>query len=221
MTDSMAEQAKARQTMVDGQVRTSDVTSYSVIDAMLWAPRERFMPESRAAFAYADAHAVFPGGQVALSPRVQAKMLQAARVRPDHVVLDVGCAAGLSAALLSRLAGAVVALESDPQLAERATSTLIDAGVENCAVLCGSLADGDPDHQPYDAILVNGGIERLPEALPRQLRDGGRLVAVMLDGARGECRVMTRSGDAFGSMPVFDATAPLLPGFEAERAFVF
>lgn len=221
MTEWMADFEDARLRMVDGQVRTADVTSYGVIDAMLWAPRERFMPDERTALAYADAHAVFPDGQVVLSPRVQAKMLQEARVRPDQVVLDVGCAAGLSAALLSCLAGTVVALEADPDLAERATSALAAVGVENCAVLCRSLVEGDPDHQPYDAILINGGIERLPNTLSRQLRDGGRLVMVMMNGVRGECQVVTRSGDVYGSRSAFDATAPLLPGFEAEREFAF
>lgn len=212
---------EARRRMVDGQVRTADVTSLAVIDAMLWAPRERFMPESREFLAYADAHAVFAGGQVVLSPRVQAKMLQAARVEPHHVVLDVGCAAGLSSALLSRLACAVVALESDPELAVRANDALTSLGVENCVVLCRPLAEGDPEHGPYDVIAINGGVERLPEELLGQLREGGRLVAVVQDEVRGECRVATRSGGARGTHPAFDATAPRLPGFEAEREFEF
>ena len=212
---------QARRTMVDTQVRPSDVTDYAVIDAMLWAPREMFVPEQRRALAYADENLRLPTGQVILSPRTFAKMLQVACIRRDDMVLDVGCALGYSSAVASRLAGAVIALESDPEMTRAATDGLAELGVENCAVLSASLAEGDPRHAPYDVILVNGGIQTTPERLRRQLKDGGRLVVVRVTGVGGACTVTSRIGEAFGEQSMFDASAPVLKEFTAAEEFEF
>ncbi len=213
--------AALRRTMVDCQIRPADVTDYGIIEALLWAPRERFLPERLRPFAYADRDFRLPGGQVLLAPRTFAKMLQVARVGPSDMVLDLGCAYGYSAAVLSRLAEAVVALEPDAAVADEATAILADLGVENCAVLSAPLAEGVPEHGPFDVILVEGGVGRLPGALLTQLKDGGRLVAVHVGEIDGECRVRTRSGDAYGHVSGFDAVAPVLSGFEARKEFVF
>ncbi len=210
-----------RRTMVDCQVRPADVTDYGIIEALLWAPRERFLPERLRPFAYADRDFRLPGGQVLLAPRTFAKMLQVARIGPADMVLDLGCAYGYSAAVVSRLAEAVVALETDADMSDEATATLVELGVENCAVLPAPLARGVPEHGPFDVILVEGGIERLPSALLTQLKDGGRLVAVHVGDTGGECRVRARSGDAYAEIGAFDAVAPVLTGFEARKEFVF
>ena len=213
--------AQARRTMVDCQIRPADVTDHRIIEAFLAVPRERCVPEERRDLAYADEDAVYPEGQVVLAPRTFAKMLQAASIHRDEIVLDIGCASGYSAAVLSRLADAVVALESSSVLAEQATETLADIGVENCAVLTHTLPNGAPEHQPYDVILVNGGIETLPNGLRAQLKEGGRLVILRVQAGHGECRVITRFGNAYGEVSAFDATAPVLPGFRAEPKFLF
>ncbi len=213
--------ARLRRRMVDCQVRPADVTDYRVLDAMLWAPRERFLPRRLHRLAYAERDVRLPGGQVVLAPRTLARMLQAAEIGSGDMVLDLGCGYGYSAALLSRLAEAVVAIETDPAIAEEATATLADLGVENCAVLSAPLTDGVPKQGPFDAILIEGGVERVPDALSDQLKDGGRLVFVRVAGTGGECLVRTRFGDAFSEVGAFDATAPLLAGFESKREFVF
>jgi protein-L-isoaspartate(D-aspartate) O-methyltransferase len=221
----MIDFAAARRMMVDGQVRTSDVTDLRIIAAMLEIPRERFVPEASAELAYLDldAPAGTGGEQVRclLKPMVLAKMVQAAAVKSDDHVLDVGCATGYSSALLGRLAGAVTALEEDPALARLAAENLKAIGSGNVAVVSGPLTQGCQLKSPYDVIFVNGATEVVPNALCRQLKDGGRLVAVFGRAPTGRAMIYRSiEGDVSG-WPIFDATAPLLPGFAAVPAFVF
>src|SRR5882757_46948 len=137
----MIDFAAARRMMVDGQVRTSDVTDLRIITAMLELPRERFVPEASADLAYLDLDApAASGGEQArrlLKPMVLAKMVQAAAAKASDHVLDVGCASGYSSALLGRLASSVIALEEDPALARRADENLKAIGSGNVAVVAG------------------------------------------------------------------------------------
>lgn len=223
----MTDFATTRRMMVDGQVRTSDVTDLRIIAAMLELPRERFVPESRADLAYLDLDVavgpVAPGGAARrlLKPMVLAKLVQAAAVKADEHVLDVGCATGYSSALLARLARSVVALEEDPDLVRFARDALATAGAGNATVVAGPLTGGWSAAAPYDVIVLDGATEVVPDALCRQLKDGGRLVAVV--GRAPVSRAMLYravKGDVSG-WPIFDAAAPLLPGFAAPPAFVF
>jgi protein-L-isoaspartate(D-aspartate) O-methyltransferase len=217
----------ARRTMVDSQVRTSDVTDLRIVAAMLELPRERFVPERYAELAYADLDAPVaearPGEPVRrlLKPMVLAKLVQAAAVKADDHVLDVGCATGYSAALLARLARSVVALEQDPALAKLAAENLAAVGARNVTVVTGPLTQGWSPAAPYDVIFVDGAVETVPDALCSQLKDGGGLVAVVGRVPAGRA-IVYRSvrGDVSG-WPVFDASAPLLPGFAAPPIFVF
>ena len=223
----MTDFATARRMMVDGQVRTSDVTDLRIIAAMLDLPRERFVSAANAPLAYLDLDLpVAPptaGESVRrlLKPMVLAKLVQAAAVEADDHVLDVACATGYSSALLARLARSVVALEQDPALLRLARETLAAVGASNVTVEAGPLTAGWPAAAPYDVILLNGATEIVPDALCRQLKDGGRLVAVV-GGAPAGRAMLYRSvaGDVSGR-PIFDAAAPLLPGFAAPPAFVF
>ena len=221
----MIDFAAARRMMVDGQVRTSDVTDLRIIAAMLELPRERFVPDTSAELAYLDldAPAATGGKQVRhlLKPMVLAKLVQAAAVKADDRVLDVGCATGYSAALLARLARSVVALEQDPFLVRLAGENLQAVGAGNATVVTGPLTEGWQRDAPYDVVFVNGATESMPRTLCRQLKDGGRLVAVV--GRAPVSRAMlycSVQGDVSGR-PIFDAAAPLLPGFAAPPAFVF
>jgi len=223
----MIDFAAARRMMVDGQVRTSDVTDLRIIAAMLELPRERFVPETNADLAYLDldvAVSAATGGDAArrlLKPMVLAKMVQAAAVRPDDRVLDVGCATGYSSAVLARLARSVAALEQDPALARIADENLGAVGASNVTVVTGPLTQGWRADARYDVIFVNGATEVVPYELCHQLADAGRLVAVV--GRAPICRAMLYRmvGSDVSGWPVFDAAAPLLPGFAAAQAFVF
>lgn len=223
----MTDFAAARRMMVDGQVRTSDVTDLRIIAAMLELPRERFVPEGNADLAYLDLDVPVTKARVGtearrlLKPMVLAKMVQAAAVTAGDHVLDVGCATGYSSALLARLAGSVVALEQDAELARLARENLHAIRTGNVTVVSGPLTEGWKPAAPYDVIFVNGAVEGTPETLCRQLGEGGRLIAVVGRAPAG-CATLYRAvnGDVSG-WPIFDAAAPLLPGFAAPAAFVF
>lgn len=221
----MIDFAQARRTMVDGQVRVNDVTDAALIAAMLEIPREKFVPETRASLAYIDEDLCVreaEGGKPArylMEPMVLAKLIQALQIRSSDRVLDVGCATGYSAAVLSRLAEHVAALEDDATLAKVAQKAL--AGRKNVEVVTGPLAAGWTAGAAYDAILLGGAVERVPESLLGQLRDGGRLAAVIRKDSAAKAAVFTRSGENVTARRLFDAAIPPLPGFEAPKTFVF
>ena len=216
----MTDFASRRTTMVDTQVRPSDVTKFPIIDAMLSVPRELFVPADRREAAYAGEHVDLGRNRVVLDPRTLAKMLDAADIQPDEMVLDVGAGLGYSSALAARMAEAVIALEEDPDLASEAERALTEAGSDNVAVVEGPLAEGAAKHGPYDVILVEGAVEHMPDALTAQLREGGRIVAIFAEGALGVVRVGYRIDGEVSWRFAFNAGAPVLPGFEARRAFV-
>jgi protein-L-isoaspartate(D-aspartate) O-methyltransferase len=219
----MTDFAQARRMMVEGQIRTSDVTDLRVQAAFGEVPRERFVPRDRQALAYLDRDVPVDsaGARRLLKPMVLAKLIQAAAVGEGDRVLDVGCATGYSSVILSRLAGAVTALEEDSALADAAVGALAAAGANNVKVVSGPLAAGWPPDAPYDVILLNGSAEIVPQALLDQLADGGRLVGVVGRAPIGQATVYRRSGAHVGAHPEFDAVAPLLPGFAKPPAFVF
>jgi protein-L-isoaspartate(D-aspartate) O-methyltransferase len=152
---------------------------------------------------------------------VLAKMVQAAEVEASDHVLDVGCATGYSSALLSRLARSVVALEEDEALARLARENLKAVGAANVTIVTGPLTEGWPAAAPYDVIFVNGATEIVPQELARQLKAGGRLVAVLGRAPASQAMLYRCVGGDISGWPIFDAAAPVLPGFVAPPAFVF
>ena len=217
--------ATARQNMVDGQVRPSDVTDIRLLDAMLAVPREAFVPEARQALAYLDLDLDVSEAGAAkrylIKPAVLAKMLQAAEIKASDHVLVVGCATGYAAAIVARLALEVIATESDSALVAKAQATLAGHGFANVTVSTAAPADGYPAKAPYDVIVLNGATEIVPQRLYGQLRDGGRLVGVFATSRPARATIVTASHGDYGHRAVFDAAAPLLPGMEPVPAFVF
>jgi protein-L-isoaspartate(D-aspartate) O-methyltransferase len=222
----MVDAATQRTNMVESQVLTSDVTDKRILRAMRELPRERFVPAPMAALAYMDeAVPLSPPGQGAqrrwlLAPRVLAKLLQLADFGNDDCVLDVGCASGYSAAVLAGMAKTVVALESDIKLAEQARANLAALALGNAAVVVGELTAGWAAKAPYDAIVVQGAVSAPPEPLFDQLKDGGRLVAVVVEDGLGKATIWRRLGHSVDAWTAFDAAAPVLPGFERAPVFV-
>jgi protein-L-isoaspartate(D-aspartate) O-methyltransferase len=221
----MLDFAAARRMMVDGQVRTADVTDPRILSAMLDLPRERFFPEDKASLAYLDLDvAVSEAGlpvRRLLKPMVLAKLIQAADIAETDHVLDVGCATGYSTAVLAKLARSVIGLEENAELARQASSALAAAGLANAKVISGALARGCPAEGPYDVILLEGATETVPAVLVEQLKMGGRLACVLGRGQPGRAMVYLRSEGDFSGRAVFDAAAPLLPGFTKPQEFVF
>lgn len=208
-----------RTMMVDTQVRPNDVTKYPVIAAMLEVPREEFVPDARRDIAYSGENVDLGHGRVLLEPRTLAKMIDALDVQPTDLVLDVGCGLGYSAAVLGRLAQAVVAVEQDAEMAAAAQARLAACGSDNVAVVHGKLVAGAPEQAPYDAILIGAGIEQLPDAIADQLADGGRIIALWVEGALGVVRLGTRLDGRLMWRFAFHAHAPVLPGFAHPRGF--
>lgn len=217
----MTDFAAAREIMVDRQVRPADVTLYPIIAAMLEVPREVYLPDALRPVAYVGEHVPLAPGRVLLDPRVFAKLLDAVNVGPEDLVLDVGCAYGYSAAVLARMAQAVVAVEEDAAMAAEAEARLAAEGVDTAVVHAGPLAEGVAAYGPFDAMLVEGAIEVLPPALEAQLKPGGRVAAIFVEGTRGQARLGLRTETGIAWRRIFDATAPVLPGFAAAKAFVF
>ena len=158
----MTEFAAARRNMVDGQVRTADVTDPRIISAMLDVPREAFLPPAKAALAYLDLDVPLGNGRCLMKPMVLAKLIHAADLAATDRVLDAGCVTGYAAAVLARIAGQVVALEQDAGLAQAARAAL--SPLPNVTVQSGPLTEGWPAGRPYDAILVEGATEFAPLA---------------------------------------------------------
>ncbi|MEL7116449.1 MAG: protein-L-isoaspartate O-methyltransferase [Pseudomonadota bacterium] len=205
--------------MVDTQVRPSDVTKFPIIDAMLSVERERFVPAAARSTAYSDCGLAMGQGRQMLEPRVLAKALDLLDVQPNEFVLTVGAGLGYTVALLARLAEAVVALEEDEDFASDAESQLGETGADNVAVVTGSLVAGAEAMGPFDVILIDGGVEVLPDELAAQLKDGGRIVAIFVEGALGVCRLGLKSAGHITWRDAFNASAEILPGFEREEAF--
>ena len=212
---------RARRTaMVDTQIRPSDVTRFPIIDAFLRTPRERFVPDALLEAAYVGENLPLgPDDRVLLAPRTQAKMIEALAPGPSDLVLDVGCAAGYTTALLAHLAEAVIALEEDPSLAAEAQAALAEIGADNAVVVEGPLAEGAPQHGPYDAIAVQGAVEEVPEALCDQLKEGGRIAALFMEDRLGVARLGSKWDGAVTWRYAFNAAAPVLPGFHRPRVF--
>jgi protein-L-isoaspartate(D-aspartate) O-methyltransferase len=216
----------ARQKMVDNQIRTTDVTSHSVLRAFLTVERQDFVPASLKPLAYIDTDLEITsadGGapRYLMEPSPLAKLLQLAEIKPDHVVLEIGCAEGYAAALLSLLAGSVVAVESDGALADAASTRLSENGYDNVAVVTGDLEAGYASEAPYDVIFFNGAVETVPETITAQLREGGRLVAAVGSGNSAQAHLMVKEGGVVSGRPVFNLSIKPLPGFRKAEEFVF
>ena len=215
----MADYSKTRRMMVDTQIRPSDVTKFPIIDAMLNVPRERFVPDNMQDAAYLDGHISLAPARVVLEPRAFAKLLDALDIQPDEMVLDLGCGLGYSAAVIARMAEAVVAVEETEALAQEAERVLGEIGVDNAAVVTAPLTEGAAKHGPYDVIVVEGAVEELPAEMLDQLNEGGRIGCIFMQGALGEARIGHKKDGALSWRRAFNATAPVMPGFAKEAAF--
>ena len=206
----MSDYFTRRETMVDTQVRPSDVTKFPIIEAMLAVPREQFVPAAKREAAYMGENIDLGGGRVLLEARTLAKLLDAVDIQPDESVLDIGCAYGYSSVVIARMAGSVVAVEEDAEMAAAAQAVA-------AKVVAGPLASGAAGS--FDVVILQGGVEEIPAAIEAQVRDGGRIIAVFMQGALGTARIGFKADGQINWRYAFNATAPVLPGFAKARVF--
>ncbi len=216
----------ARMKMVDSQLRTEAVTDYDILSVMGRVPREQFVPAHQRALAYVDSDIPITSGGDSMARYLMeaapfGRLLQLVEVDKSDLVLDIGCGSGYSAAVLASLANFVVALESDSELASQARTNLGHLGIDNAKVVSGTLDSGHPVEGPYDVIFIDGAVEVLPAALFGQLREGGRLVAVVGYGRSAMATLYTKSQNQIGRRMAFNADVRPLPGFRKPETFVF
>ncbi len=219
----MSEYETRRHNMVEGQIRTNKVTDPALIAAFSELPRELFVPQAQRSIAYIDEDIEIAPGRFLMEPMVLARLIQAAEISKDDMVLDIGCAFGYATAILARLANTVVGLESDKRMVDKANAILGELAVDNVALMKGSLEKGFSKQAPYDVILIGGAVESIPPTITKQLAEGGRLVTVVSDGTgtTGSGTLVLRQGNDFSSRVLFDASTPPLPGFQRAEEFVF
>lgn len=218
----MSNYAAARFHMVEGQIRPNKIVDGALVAALRAVPRELFVPKAARGVAYVDSDVAVAPGRWLMEPLTLARLIQAAMVIPEDVVLDVGCATGYSTAILARLASTVIGIESDKVLADRATEVLRSLSVDNAVIMPLPLSEGYAAQAPYDVIVLEAAVAEVPESLLAQLADGGRLVAVVTgECAMGEGRLYQRLSGVVSSRALFETTLPLLPGFAPKPYFVF
>lgn len=217
---SVIDYAVLRLNMIEGQMRPNRVTELALVEALGQVPRERFVPEPLRPTAYVDEDLPLGGGRFLTEPLVLARLIQAVRVKPGAKVLDIGCATGYGAAVLARLGARVVALDG-PDMAARARANLAELVVKGVDVVSGPLRDGWRAGAPYDGIIIEGGVARVPEALFEQLAPGGGIATVLTDEGVGRLVTFTKLGDGMARRDVCDAAIPALAAFEPEPGFVF
>jgi protein-L-isoaspartate(D-aspartate) O-methyltransferase len=214
-----------RRNMVDCQLRPNDITSLRILEAMDQVPRELFVPEAQQTTSYADREIQLvsrnesKGPRSMLTPMALGSLLEIADIEPTDFILDVGCLTGYSSAVLAHLAESVVAVEAVPEMVKKATDILNDLEIVNVAVVEGSLSQGQANQGPYDVILVNGAVEQVPTALTDQLKDGGRLVTVVVENGYGRAERFVRTGGVVSSVSLRDLSAPVLSDFSLVPEF--
>ncbi|EJF86399.1 protein-L-isoaspartate O-methyltransferase family protein [Candidatus Bartonella washoeensis] len=223
----VADFAELRRKMVDNQIRTVDVTDLSVLEAFLTVSREDFIPEDVRALSYLDTDILLCSEQseasarYLMAPASLAKLLQLAAVKSSDIVLDVGANSGYCAALLSKLAGSVIALEANKTLSKRASETLERNQYNNVVVVHGPLEQGYAVEGPYDVIFIEGSVDFIPEYIFDQMKNYGRLVVVEGHGNAGVARIYVKEDGIISVRRAFNLAVKCLPGFLKAPDFVF
>ncbi|HTK84914.1 MAG TPA: protein-L-isoaspartate O-methyltransferase [Patescibacteria group bacterium] len=219
----MVDYAKARLNMVDCQLRTNGVTAPAILECFSSVPREAFLDGDLKQSAYVDDDLPLPGGFL-MEPLVFARMIEVAKPVPTDTVLNLGDVTGYASAILSGVTGKVVTLEQKPGWLKGAQAQWSAMGRGNIVVDTGDIFNGCPALAPYTLILINGAVTQVPETLLAQLKNSGRLVAVVKaqNNRTGEVTLVEKDSDGvYSHRAIFDASVPYLPGCEPPQTFKF
>lgn len=224
MPNPAAIATQARKNMVDSQIHTAGVLSRPLLDAFMTIPREMFVPEHLRGIAYVDEDLPLGDGRFLMEPSVLARMLEAAQVQSDDVVLNVGDNTGYSSAILSCLATTVITVEDSPGELDSARQVWGECSKCNIAVITGDILEGCPEHAPYSLIFMKGSVAEVPELMLAQLSLHGRLVTILKPRANGvgTAVVVERVGEGqYSTRKLFDANTPYIRGFAPRTEFSF
>ena len=208
--------------MIESQIRPWDVLDQTVLDLLALVKREEFVPAQYRSLAFADMELPLGHGEVMLSPKLEARMLQELALAKSDKVLEVGTGSGYVTALLAHLAGQLVSVERIEEFSHAAARRLAGHDIRNITLEIGDAADGWSRHAPYDAILLTGSVPLLPDAFRNQLAPGGRLLAVIGEEPVMTATLITRvSDDAFSSTGLFETSIPPLRNVKQPERFIF
>ncbi|MGB3722217.1 MAG: protein-L-isoaspartate O-methyltransferase [Pacificimonas sp.] len=210
--------ARLRSAMVDSQLRPNSVTQPAVVDAFLTVPREDYVPAAKATFAYHDEDIEVAPGRFLLEPLTTGRLIAESNVRAGERVLVVGGVTGYSAALLAHMGAHVTMVEEDGLAAEAAARLSGTAGVD---VVTGDLSSGHADAAPYDLVIVEGTVPGVPDKLIAQVKDDGRIAAIVMHEGSPRAGIGRVHGGHVGWSFYTEAYVPVLPGFAQKREFVF
>jgi protein-L-isoaspartate(D-aspartate) O-methyltransferase len=176
MAACMADYQAEREAMVERHLKRRGITEAPIIDAFLTVPREEFVSPEYAHLAYGDHPLPIEAGQTISQPYIVALTIQAAGIAPGNTVLEVGAGSGYAAAVISRIARKVIAIERQHDLVELGRQRLERLGYANVEIVEGDGTKGCPDHAPFDAIVAAASGSHVPKPWIEQLADGGRIV---------------------------------------------
>jgi protein-L-isoaspartate(D-aspartate) O-methyltransferase len=213
---------QARFNMIEQQIRPWNVLDEDVLALLHVVKREQFVPKAYENLAFADVEIPLPGGETMFNPKVEARIVQEIAVKKHENVLEIGTGSGYMAALLAHKARHVTTVEIQPESVTLAKENLAKAGVTNVSVEEGNGAQGWSTGTEYDVIVVSGGLPVLPEALVKQLKVGGRMIAILGEAPAMSCQLITRTSEtAHDAVKVFETVAKPLTGAEAPSRFTF
>ena len=201
----MADCARLRQMMVEQQIIRRGVGDPRLWAAMRAVPRERFVPEDVRSLAYKDRPLPVEAGQTISQPYIVARMIEAGAISPENRVLEVGAGSGYAAAVMSRIAAHVFAVERIAELAALAEGRMKALGYDNVSIGLGDGTAGWAEEAPFDAILVAAGGPGVPPPLREQLAIGGRLVMPVGDGGEQQLVRLIRKDEEEFDLTVLEA----------------
>lgn len=214
----MVDFQRARAHMVESQLRAGGVTNAPILARMRALPREDFVDPSRREVAYVDDIQWLGNGRFMAAPATLAKLIKLAEITQSDSVLDIGAATGYSTAVIAGLAAKVTGLEPDAALAAAAAANLAVLGVTNARIIAGDI--DQLGAAAFDVIIVQGTLDSVPDSFMARLNEGGRLVALIRNGAVSVAHVFVKSGRGIAARAEFNAFLPPLAQRQNEE-FVF
>ena len=213
----------ARQNMLLGQLIPNRIHDVRLLNTMGAIPREQFLPERLKSRAYADETIHIDAQTLMFPPGILANLLLAAELEPEDFVLNARAGSGYSAAVMAGMTKAVVALENDSALCETAQQILIDAEIDNVAVLNRAPEDGFPSQAPFDVIFIDGIISHIPETLLSQLAENGRLICTVFQDSDnvGHATKVVKQNGVLTHGVLFDLDLRGFPRNHLYKRFVF